>query len=296
MSVFHLAFFYRGVTSHGRSGSMDLRVGRDVCRRCGVSDLCPVRRLSYLFLITLGVIVHSGAPALARVTGSDAAATHAYLKAILLRGVGAGSAELKAVGALEAQVKTECPGVLAGAPPHVKGEKTNESEDEISQELLSATFGAAEHVEHPAYARFQKIVRRLRWSNPKLTRLLHSLAIEQAKQSAIPPPELCADMKFWVASGYTAVSASTKRLLHEMRVVSSITLIEPEPHEPVTNFLNLNALVAYRLKPYEDHADRLLARNALPPEVKLTDPALRPFLEAAGKVLVALGRTPAPTA
>jgi hypothetical protein len=95
---------------------------------------------------------------------------------------------------------------------------------------------------------------------------------------------------------YTAVSAGTKRFLHEMRVVSSITLIEPEPHEPVTNFLNLNALVAYRLKPYEDHADRLLARKALPAEVKLTDPALRPLLEAAGRVFVALGRTSPPTA
>jgi hypothetical protein len=252
-----------------------------------------------LFLIALAVVLCSGTPALARVTRGDAAATHAYLRArIDLRGVAMATqpGALKAIGALAAQVNAECPGVLAGAPPHVKGEKTNESEDEISQELLSATFGAGEHVEHPAYARFQKTVWSLRWSNHKLTRLLHSLAIEQAKQSAIPAPQLCADMRFWVASGYTAVSAGTKRFLHQMRVVSSITLIEPEPHEPVTNFLHLDALVAYRLKPYEDHADRLLARKALPPEAKLTDPALRPLLEAAGRVFAALGRTSPPTA
>jgi hypothetical protein len=258
-----------------------------------------MRRLGYPFLIALVVIVCSGPPALARVTRSDAATTHAYLKATIdLRGAAMATEPdgLEAIGALAAQVNAECPGVLAGAPPYVKGEKTNESEDEISQELLSATFGVEEHAEHPAYARFEKTVQRLRWSNPKLTRLLHSLAIEQAKQSAIPSPELCADMKFWVASGYTAVSAGTKHFLHEMRVVSSITLIEPEPHEPATNFLNLNALVAYRLKPYEDHADLLLARKALPAEAKLTDPALRPLLEAAGRVFVALGRTSSPTA
>jgi hypothetical protein len=120
--------------------------------------------------------------------------------------------------------------------------------------------------------------------------------IVAAEQSTIPSPQLCADMKFWVASGYTAASAGTKHFLHQLRVVSSITLIEAEPHEPVTNFLHLNALVAYRLKPYEDHADRLLARKALPPEAKLTDPALRPLLEAAGRVFVTLGRTSAPTA
>ena len=80
------------------------------------------------------------------------------------------------------------------------------------------------------------------------------------------------------------------------RVVSSITLIESEPHEPVSNFFNLNALVAHRLKPYEDHADQLLARKALPPKVKITAPALRPWLEAVGTVYAALGRSPAPAA
>lgn len=239
----------------------------------------------------------SAAPAVARVTASDAAATHAYLEAkiVLQRAeVAAAPAELKAIGALEAQVKTECPGALAGAPPHVKGEKTNESQYQVSEELLSAGLGAGGDVEHTADARFARTVRRLRWSNPKLTRLLRSLALEQAKQSAIPPPELCADMKFWVASGYTAVSPGTRQYLQRLKVVASTTLIESEPHEPVSDFFHLNALVEHRLMPYENHADRLLARKAIRPEANLNNPALRPLLEAAGKVFVALGRTPAP--
>jgi hypothetical protein len=173
-------------------------------------------------------------------------------------------AELKAIAVLEAQVKTECPGVPADAPPRVKGEKTNQSQSEISQELLTATLGIPERVEHPAYARFARAVRRLRWSNPKLTKLLHSPAIEEAERSAIPLPNLCSDLKFWVASGYTAVSAGTKRYLHRLHVVSSITLIESEPHEPVTDIFDLTVLVAYRLKSYENHTDRVLARKALP--------------------------------
>lgn len=38
---------------------------------------------------------------------------------------------------------------MAGASPHVKGEKTNESEVEVSEEMLSAGFGTAENVERP---------------------------------------------------------------------------------------------------------------------------------------------------
>jgi hypothetical protein len=234
-----------------------------------------MRRVSRALLITLAATACVRPPSAAAVSPSDAAATHAYLEArITLQREGKllGTAEFGAIVALEARVKTECPGVLAGAPPRVKGERTNESEGEVSSELGSAVFGAAEYVGRQADARFARTVRRLRWSNPKLTRLLRSLAIEQAEQSAIPPPNLCADMKFWVASGYTAVSKDTTQFVHRHEVVSSITLIEIEPHEPASNFLNSDAVVAYRLKPYETHADRLLARKALPPEPRSQTP------------------------
>ncbi len=238
-------------------------------------------------------------PALARVKASDARATHDYLEAriALDREAGAdhGMADLKAITALEARVKAECPGVLVGAPLRGKGEKTK-SGSEVSSELLSAIFGAAEKVEHPEEARFARIVRRLRWSNPKLTKLLRSLALERAEQSGIAPPDLCADLKFWVASNYTIVSAGTKRYLHRLSVVSSITLIESEPNEPVGDFFDLTALVAHRLKPYEDHADRVLAKQALPPRAKLTNPAVKPLLEAVGGVYAALENPPAPAA
>jgi len=258
-----------------------------------------MRQLSWLFLLTLTTVLCWSVPAFARVSASDAAATHAYLEArIALQRASAAAepADLQAIEALGAQVMTECPGVMAGAPPHVKGEKTNQSEIEISQELLAAILGAGGHVEHPTDVRFAQTVHRLRWSNATLTRLLRSLALEQAEQSAIPLPDICADIKLWVASDYTTVSAGTKIFLHRLDIVSSITQIKIEPHEPVTDFLHLNMLIAHRLKPYEDHADQLLAKKALPPEPTLTDPALAPLLEASGKVLATLGRTPAPPA
>ena len=115
-----------------------------------------------------------------------------------------------------------------------------------------------------------------------------------AEQSAIAPPDLCSDLKFWVASGYTAISAGSARFLHRHDVVSSITQIESEPDEPLSDFFNLDALVARRLKPYENRADRALARRAIPPEPP-TAP-LGSLFEALHKVLIALGRTSLPAA
>jgi hypothetical protein len=256
-------------------------------------------RVKWILLGTLAMLACSTTLADARIQAGDATATHAYLKAriALNRAMTADEpAVLKAITVLETQVKVECPGVLAGAPPHVKGEKTNQSQFEITEELLTVTFGAGERVEHPAAVRFAATVRHLRWSNPRLTKLLRSLAIEQAVQSAIRPPDLCSDLKFWVTSGYSTTSPGTKTFLHRLSVVSSITLIESEPHEPVSNFFNTEALVAYRLKPYENRADRRLAKRALPPDVKITNPALKPLFEAVGGIYAALGRTAAPAA
>jgi hypothetical protein len=265
--------------------------------------LLLTQRLTRLLLLTPAAVLSLAAPAAARVTAGDAAATHAYLQATIARDRADSNdfpGLLATLAALEVQVKSECPNILVGAPPHVKGEKTNESEEQITSELLSATLGRSDVVEHHEDVRFEKIVGRLRWSSRKLTKLLRSLALEAAEQSAIPPPDLCADLHYWVTSGYNFVSPGTKSYLHRLDVVSSITFIEQEPGEPVGNFLHPNALIAYRLRRYEDHADRLLARTALPPETKLVTeliiPSVMQLFEAAGRVLAALGRTPAPAA
>ncbi len=77
--------------------------------------------------------------------------------------------------------------------------------------------------------------------------------------------------------------------------MSEITLIESEPHEPASDLFNLNALIAHRLKPYEDHEDQLLARKAMPPEPKLSDAALTPYLKALEGIYAALESSSTPT-
>ena len=205
-------------------------------------------------------------------SATDAAVTHAYLKSRLaLRGaeVVHASAELNAVDALAETVKAECPAVLQDEPESASG-------GEISIELADATFGAAERVEHAAVERFYKTVRRLRWSNPRLTKLLHDLALEQAEQSGIAAPPLCADLKFWVGSGYTATSSATKRYLQRRNEIEGSAIPE--------------RLLAHRLSRYEDHTDQLLAKKVFPSkEASSTSPAEAPFVEAVGRVYEALG-------
>jgi hypothetical protein len=234
-------------------------------------------------------LVYSAPAGATTTTPSDHAATHAYLEATLLEGRAEAAAQpdgLKVIEELAARVRAGCAGILAGSPLRSKTRPPDQSATEMKEELFSSSLLAAEHPSHPAFVRFANKVHRLGWSNPRLTRLLHSFAAEAAEQSAIPTPDLCADARAWIASGYRAVSAGTKQFLHRLDVVSSITLIEPEPHEPLT--FNSAKTIAYRLKPYEDRTDRALARRLLEREVKITDPRVRPFFEAAGKVLAIL--------
>jgi hypothetical protein len=231
----------------------------------------------------------------ARIAPRDRAATHTYLQAVIAEHRATaltGSASTAATEALAAQVKRECPGVLAGAPPHSKEEPVSDATREIDEEVLSATLNAGEHVLHPILVTFDRKVSRLRWSSRKLTRLLRSLAREAAVQAGIPAPALCSDLRYWVASGYIKLSASTVTFAKRLSAASSITLIEPEPHEPTEDIFNTTALIRDRLKPYEDHRDTVLAHKAFPPSSALTDPRLKPLLEALGSVDAALGRTP----
>ncbi len=236
-------------------------------------------------------------PASATLSAKDAAATHAYLEAKIVERRAPEGAVQDAIQATEAfaeKVKLECPDVL-GAMPRGEAEPKGTSRGEVGEELTFAEFQPGEHLDHLALARFYQKVRSLRWTNHKLTKLLHSLALEVDEQSGLAPPPLCADLKFWVASGYTETSPETKSLVKRVDAISSIATIEPEPQsEPHSeNFLNSEGVVERRLKRYEDHADRLLARKAFPPALKVTDPRLEALLTALGKVNEAVGLKPA---
>jgi hypothetical protein len=238
-------------------------------------------------------------PASASPNAKDVAATHAYLEAKIAEQRTPGGAVRDAIQATEAfaaKLKLECPGVLAAMPRGV-AEPQGVSRGEIGEELTFAAFQPGEHLDHAALARFYQAVRGLKWTNHKLTKLLHALALEADEQSGLAPPPLCDDLKFWVASGYTQSSPETKSFVNRVNVISSTATIEPEPRSERDgeNFLNTEGLVKHRLKRYEDEADRRLVRKAFPRQPKITDPRVQALFTALGKVNEAVGLRPAAT-
>lgn len=227
--------------------------------------------------------VFLGGGATAHVSATDAAATHAYLEARLaLLHVEAAhrSTEADAVDALAQTVKRECPDVLQHAGPYIAEDKEgNQVATEIAIELSEVIPVAGSHVDRAALDDFYKTVRRLQWSNPGLTKRLHDLARAGAEQSGVSTPPLCADMKFWVASDYTATTAATKHFVQRIKEI------------PPTNGETIRETV-HRLSSYEANADRLLARKVLKKEPLPNSPVWTQWVKALESAYEALGAIP----
>jgi len=69
-----------------------------------------------------------------------------------------------------------------------------------------------EQSDRQALLTFADAVRSLHWSNPTLTHLVGTEVAELEERLAQPIPDVCADMKAWVSSGYETLRAGTKEL------------------------------------------------------------------------------------
>ncbi len=233
-----------------------------VARVLTIGSICQtsatMARLASSFLLAGALLVVFAMPAVARVKPDDAAATLTYLKAqyIATRAadadIPAGFAALEALGK---KLNVECPGVLANAPHLAPGESPSQSQLEITEEVLTVVLGTFERTDHPALAHFSHVVSGLRWSDRALTRLARSYAAERAAQSSLQAPDLCADLKAWVASGYQAVSPSTKQYVHRLDVISGMTVVN------FNEGLDIGKIIARRLSPYEGRTDKAIVRR-----------------------------------
>jgi hypothetical protein len=194
--------------------------------------------LAALFLVVLAA--PAGAFAGARVTPRDRAATRAYLQAryayeqALVADAPASNA---AVERFAGSLAGECPGVLAGArheplntllgsprrspSPRQMGESNRESRQRgaLQGELSLALGLRLIEPDRQAALAYARAVGSLRWSNEALTVLERTGAAELEWELQSAPPGVCADMKAWVASGYTTLSPATKTLIREREAV-----------------------------------------------------------------------------
>jgi hypothetical protein len=167
-------------------------------------------------------------PALAH--PNDARATRAYLRAreTYVSDEAAGlDASIGAIDADEQELAGACPFALTYAPRDAAFEELG---DEARTTLLDA--GAA--ITHGARLAFARALDRIRWGDPRLTRLARRLAAEELTPATIVPSDVCADIRAWEASAYTTLPQSTSEFLArsgrgEPGSLASLLLLFEEP-------------------------------------------------------------------
>lgn len=172
-------------------------------------------------LSMLGLHPPAAAAASAKDANGDRAAALAYLQAgyRLERATVANLTNGRAsVRALDTRLDGECPGVLAGAPrlpaatetPRPAARKRLELDYESFEvELQLAAVRALVAPTEGAFATFANTVAALHWHNRATARGVAAEVASLRAALTAPPPDVCADLRAWVASGYATLPAAT---------------------------------------------------------------------------------------
>lgn len=152
-------------------------------------------------------------PADKRATGTYVRATYEFARALL---ADSPSAEATVTGYIR-QIAGECPGVLAGAPAieiaahHLSEAQLRQLEQQgaLAAELGAALIGRWFSPDLRPFQTLARAIRPLRWHEPQLARLVRAELSELERFISAPPPNVCADMRAWAASGYQTLAPGT---------------------------------------------------------------------------------------
>jgi hypothetical protein len=151
------------------------------------------------------------------------AATGAYLHAreqLVRSSIASLSAGRAPMAAFVAHVQADCDGVLHGAPGQVSSRPLREmSAAQQRVELEKAIFiGELEQsvetvqreVQAVAAERFATSVDSLRWSDPRVTDMVHTYVAIEMQQRHMAPLDVCKKLREWASTGYRKVPAPTR--------------------------------------------------------------------------------------
>jgi hypothetical protein len=259
---------------------------RDRDRRNRTRSTAPrLGTIAWAVLAVGALLALAAAPASARedaaARAENAAATRAYLTATNsfeeteLTDL---PQEIAATETVVAGISAQCLGVLANAPPHeevfgfglvgspsqpapsarAEGERRRQAQQlgDLKLELSLALADSRTPAGREAALALVRALTPLKWSNPKITFLLHLTVEEIHEELDIPTLPVCADMKAWVASGYKTLASASKELASRsetllkrtFELLALVTQLHIQPFPKV-------------LAPYENAADRALARH-----------------------------------
>jgi hypothetical protein len=135
----------------------------------------------------------------------DASATRAYLMAdyTLMRTVSAHlpRSETALLGLL-AHVRQVCPLAAEHSPQ-------NPQSTQLSNELIGTMVLTGGHVDRRAVQAYVNTAKRLRWSSRRVNREVQFHVRSLQTLLSLATPDICADVKSWAASGFSALPAHT---------------------------------------------------------------------------------------
>lgn len=162
-------------------------------------------------------------PSAAGARVDDVAATRAYLRAVdayeraVDREATVGEATITARAS---QIAGDCPSALTYAP---RDEAFGEIGEEIGATLAISYWVEAPTLRAPALRLVGELAH-LRWSNRRITRLVHAEAAEERASTTVVPPDVCADIAGWKGSAYATLPPDAMRFIAQLRAIEALSL------------------------------------------------------------------------
>lgn len=152
---------------------------------------------------------HRGDPHRGGTTGEEAAVDHyLHARAAMVREAEANLAIGRtAMDALTERVQSECPGVLVGAPPETPEKGKLGNQWLLISEIQRALEVVQREGREASVRRFVAGIRRLQWRDHRLAGLVETLGRIETARLGARPPNVCRDLKSWVARGYRVLPA-----------------------------------------------------------------------------------------
>lgn len=186
----------------------------------------------------------------ARPSSGDVVATRAYLHAseVYVQAAYPGvEARILAIEARGSEVAGGCPSALAYAPRDTAFE-------ELGEEMGTSDWYAGVASVRSVTLRVADAIGHLRWSDRKLTRLVHAEAAEERADVGLVLPDVCGQIAAWKASAYTTLPSSVIEFLTHVEAIESGSTVGPSEE-------SREALIMHLLQRYEDTNERKLAER-----------------------------------